>query len=397
MNSDFSTFGPPLKTSPESIFFNGITKGQSIAIVGAGSFGGWLALTLHKKGFKVKLIDVWGPGNSMASSGGETRLIRAIYGSNSLYCKMTAKAYSLWGEFQKEFDSQVFFPKETLWMSSKEEIGFIDAALPMLDKYGLNYDILDTDDAVERFPQINFEDVAKIVVEKESGFLNARLATMEVVKLYTKLGGDYIQQQAVPGKSVSGKMSKLVLSNGEAVNADLFVFAAGSWMKNLFPQILGKRLTITRQEVHYFGTPAGVSGLSEADLPAWVDWGAKKYYGLPSGANRGFKIAHDMRGIEVDPSTMDRLASEKEVDEARSHLAHRFPLLRNAPLIESRVCQYTNSEDGNFLADFHPELENAFLLTGGSGHGFKHGPVLAEMICEMLMGKAPLEPSWQIE
>jgi glycine/D-amino acid oxidase-like deaminating enzyme len=64
---------------------------QSVVVVGAGAFGGWSALQLAEKGAKVTLVDAWGPGNSRASSGGETRTIRVTYGpTHALYVKMVA-------------------------------------------------------------------------------------------------------------------------------------------------------------------------------------------------------------------------------------------------------------------------------------------------------------------
>src|SRR5437868_14626258 len=56
-------------------------SGPHIAVIGAGAFGGWTALWLVRRGARVTLIDAWGPGNSRASSGGETRVMRAIYGA----------------------------------------------------------------------------------------------------------------------------------------------------------------------------------------------------------------------------------------------------------------------------------------------------------------------------
>ena len=69
----------------------------------------------------------------------------------------------------------------------------------------------------------------------------------------------------------------------------------------------------------------------------------------------------------------------------RDYLRFRFPALKNAPLLESRVCQYENTPDEHFLVDRHPAAENIWLVGGGSGHGFKHGPALGEMVAELVM------------
>jgi len=67
-----------------------------IAVIGAGAFGGWTALHLLERGAQVTLLDAWGPGNSRASSGGETRIMRAAYGPDQPYTEMASRAMTLW-------------------------------------------------------------------------------------------------------------------------------------------------------------------------------------------------------------------------------------------------------------------------------------------------------------
>ena len=73
-----------------------------VAVVGAGAFGGWTALHLRRAGAEVTLVDAWGPGNARASSGGETRVIRTIYGpARARYVEMAARALTLWREWDR--------------------------------------------------------------------------------------------------------------------------------------------------------------------------------------------------------------------------------------------------------------------------------------------------------
>jgi glycine/D-amino acid oxidase-like deaminating enzyme len=114
-------------------------------------------------------------------------------------------------------------------------------------------------------------------------------------------------------------------------------------------------------------------------MPTWIDFGAE-IYGIPDLENRGFKVALDRHGAFIDPDTSERIITPSLLAEVRQHLAERFPGLQNAPLIESRVCQYENTSNGDFLIDRHPEMPNVWLVGGGSGHGFKHGPALGEYV-----------------
>lgn len=125
---------------------------------------------------------------------------------------------------------------------------------------------------------------------------------------------------------------------------------------------------------------------SEEHLPTWIDGGMRPFFGVPGNYWRGFKIADDTRGPVIDPSTMEREISQEKLSAARAYLRMRFPAIADSPLLESRVCQYENSTDHNFILDRHPEAQNVWLVGGGSGHGFKHGPVMGEMVCDAVLG-----------
>src|SRR5262249_23344086 len=108
-------------------------------------------------------------------------------------------------------------------------------------------------------------------------------------------------------------------------------------------------------------------------------------YGIPDLENRGFKISIDRHGMEIDPDTAERSVTESVLTEVRAYLAHRFPSLKDAPLLEARVCQYENTSSGDFLIDRHPDFDDAWLVGGGSGHGFKHGPALGEYVAARIV------------
>jgi glycine/D-amino acid oxidase-like deaminating enzyme len=183
-------------------------------------------------------------------------------------------------------------------------------------------------------------------------------------------------------------MQGLSVTPAEVIKADYYVFALGPWLGKVFP-FLAPIITPTRQEVFFFGTPAGDLRFTEERLPTWIDGGKNPFFGVPGNHWRGFKIANDTRGAVIDPTTVEREISEEKLAAARSYLRTRFPALADAPLVESRVCQYENSTDHNFILDRHPEAENVWIVGGGSGHGFKHGPVMGEMVTDAVLGVKP--------
>ena len=128
-------------------------------------------------------------------------------------------------------------------------------------------------------------------------------------------------------------------------------------------------------------------------LPTWA---TLPYYGLPDIEGRGFKVANDSHGARVNPDTQNRNVSEESIAQTREFLASRFPSLAKQPLLESRVCQYENSSNGDFVIDQHPGLDNTYVVGGGSGHGFKHGPAVGQHVTELVLKRAKTIPIFSL-
>ena len=255
-------------------------------------------------------------------------------------------------------------------------------------------DELTLTDARRRYPQIDFNDISSVFFEPRAGYLMARRACEHVVERVIAEGGTYrIGAAAAPVETGGGvPMTRLSLLDGSVVEADAFVFACGPWLASMFPDILGPYLTATRQEVYYFGPPGGDRSFTESQLPVWIDFREGQIYGIPGNAHRGFKVADDASGAVMDPTTSDRQASASGIAAARAFLAVRFPQLAQAPLVGSEVCQYESSSDADFIIDRHPAAENVWIVGGGSGHGFKMGPVVGERVASLVLGDSQPEP-----
>jgi glycine/D-amino acid oxidase-like deaminating enzyme len=369
-------------------------KKTRIVVVGAGAFGGFSALALLRGGAQVTLVDSWGPGNSRSSSGGDTRVIRAVYGPDRKAVAMVARSFALWKENEARWKKKLYHRTGALWMVA-DEGEYVRTAMPLIREAGFAFEELSPEEAAKRFPQIRFEKVRWALLEKEAGYLLARRACEAVVEGFVAEGGDYRQLAVQPGPIAAGRMEALGLSDGTSLAPDAIVFACGPWLPKLFPDVLGSWIRPTRQEVFSFGTPAGDPRFTEERLPVWVDI-PRFFYGIPSNERRGFKIADDARGPDFDPTTGERLASAEGLKAAREWLAFRFPALAGAPLLESRVCQYENSADGKFILDRHPAAENVWLAGGGSGHGFKHGPAVGELVAKLVRGEASPDPGFAL-
>jgi glycine/D-amino acid oxidase-like deaminating enzyme len=360
-----------------------------IAVVGAGAFGGWTALHLTRLGAKVELIDAWGPGNTRSSSGGDTRVIRAIYGTDRTYVEMVKRAFELWDGIRISSDEPIYLETGVIWMHRGDD-AYVRSSLPVMESLGFPVEKIEVGEAVKRYPQISFRGIKSVWLEKRAGALSARRACVAVRDAFEKAGGSYRTASVKPGAIRNGAMNGLRLADGSHVEADAYVFACGPWLGHVFPEVVGDRIRPTRQEVFYFGVPSGSERFAPAHMPIWIDFGARIIYGLPDIHGRGFKVADDTRGPLFDPTNGERKPTANGLARARQLLATRFPDLANAPLLSSEVCQYENSPDGNLIVDKHPGAKNVWLIGGGSGHGFKLSPAVGEMTADAVMsGKEP--------
>ena len=183
--------------------------------------------------------------------------------------------------------------------------------------------------------------------------------------------------------------------NDEPISADAIVFAAGSWLPKLLGALPGLELSVPQQEIVYFATPPGDARFDAGSHPTWVDYDGA-FYGIPSIEGRGFKIAPDWPGPIVDPDRQERRLSDERVGVARRYLERRFPAMAGQPVAEGRVCQYELTADTHFIIDQHPAIAGAWIVGGGSGHGYKHGPAIGEYLSALIVGDhasaAPLSP-----
>jgi len=300
---------------------------------------------------------------------------------------MVARGLQLWQEYERRWNLKLFFRSGALRMAGSDD-SYESAALPVLKEAGIRFEKLSTAECASRWAQINFDGVPWSVYEPDSGFLAARRACEAVWNEFLKQGGEYQQGHAIPRKIAGNHMDGVDLGDGKVLKADFYVFAPGPWLGGVFP-FLASSITPTRQEVFFFGTPAGDLRFNEEHLPTWIDGGKSPFFGVPGNHWRGFKISDDTRGQVIDPTTMAREISQEKLSAARDYMRMRFPAMAGAPLLESRVCQYENSSDHNFILDRHPETENVWIVGGGSGHGFKHGPVIGEMVTDAVLGSKP--------
>ena len=189
-----------------------------VAVVGAGVFGAWSAYFLQKSGARVVLLDAYGPANSRASSGGESRIIRMGYGADEIYTRWSLRALPLWKElFAESRRSELFHKTGVLWIAPEKYQYALDS-LATLQKNNIPCEKLSLDDLRQRYPQISFDDDAWGIFEPDSGVLMARRAVQSVVNRATAIGADY-RTVAVANPSAQRKLDSLTTTKGETISA----------------------------------------------------------------------------------------------------------------------------------------------------------------------------------
>jgi sarcosine oxidase len=371
-------------------------NGYDFVVVGAGVFGSWTAWKLRQNGHNVLLVDAWGPAHARSSSGGETRLIRTEYAAEPLYTRWAWESLAEWHSLSRRHESPIFYETGALYIYP-EDSATIDKSIAMQRALGVPIEKLSVADLASRWPQMNFDGIKTGVFQPTMGALMARRSVQYLVEDFVKAGGEY-RRFAVNPPTASGAVLDIVTGvNGEKLHAGKFIFACGPWLPKLFPDVVGRRIVPTRQDVFFFAPAAGDSRFDDKHLPAWVDVSSPSlHYGFPDIEARGFKIALDVHGPQIDPDSMDRLLTEKALQDVRAYLAQRFPDIAARPLSETRVCQYENSDNGHFLIDRHPEWNNTWIVGGGTGHGFKHGPALGRYVAELTTGEGRAEAAFAL-
>jgi glycine/D-amino acid oxidase-like deaminating enzyme len=336
---------------------------RTATVVGAGVFGASTARELRLRGWDVTLVEQYTPGTVRSASGGDSRLIRFAHGEVEWYSRLAVRALDLWSELEDETGARLFEPVGLAWLDTGGG-EFVDRSEETLRRLGVRCERLTPEEARKLFPSLEIDDLRSVLFEPDAGVLYARLATQELAR------GVRLETRRV--------------DPADPPSADTVVWACGAWLAKLFPGIVDLR--ISRRDVFFLG----VDG-SWARIPGFCDYD-EQFYGHGDLGGLGLKVAPDRSGERIDPDTLERVPLPANERLAREYAARRFPALANAPLIGARVCQYSLTGDTHFLVARHPERADWWLLGGGSGHGFKHGPALAEYVADCIEGLREPEP-----
>jgi glycine/D-amino acid oxidase-like deaminating enzyme len=340
---------------------------STATVVGAGVFGASTARELARRGWKVTLVEQYTAGTVRSASGGDTRLLRAAHGHVDWYADLAWRARSAWLDLQESSGTRIWEPIGVAWFAQRAD-GFEAASRESLRRLGVPYEWLSPDDARHLYPTLGVHDLHAVLFEPDAGVLHARKATQLLVE-----DGERSGVRLRPGR----------MTPADEPRSDVVVWACGAWLPALFPREV--ELKIARRDVFFFGGDASWSG-----TPGFCEYDGS-FYGHGEIGGLGVKISPDYGGAEIDPDTVDRIPSRELERDARAYTSRRFPALANTPIVGGRVCQYSLTGDTHFIVDRHPMHDSWWLIGGGSGHGFKHGPALGVYVADCVEGKRERE------
>lgn len=373
--------------------------GPDVAVIGAGAFGGWTALQLAERKARVTLVDAYGPGNARSASGGLSRLVRARY-TDEIYVRMMVRGFELWREWEQRWDEQFLIPTGYLSVVDPgPPPASITDARKLMAKHGVESEIVSSDEVRRRYPQMRLDDVGSGYFEPGACTARPADSCRRVARAVADAGGSFQIARAETGERNGRRLESARLSTGEMLRADAFVFACGPWMGRTLPDVMRTRLRTPRREVFFWGTPGGDAvSYGHPRFPVWSDRTRKgredSYYGFPDFDGRGFRVIPANDSNPLDPDLDERVVSAYQLQRVHQYMAYRFPGLAGQPVIGSRVCQTEYTPDKNFIIDRHPDYDNVWIVGGGSGHGFKHGPAVGELAAQRILGR-DIAPDFQ--
>ncbi|WP_119420163.1 FAD-dependent oxidoreductase [Desertibaculum subflavum] len=353
---------------------------MKISIVGAGIIGLCTAWALARRGHAVQLFDQAEVPNPAGSSVDDHRLIRHPYGEFDAYVRMVDEAYAAWERVWADLGTVLYAPTGTIAFDAAEQ-GWAAASQRSMHRLGIAHEVLKPAEAAARFPHLRFGAAEAVLYAPSGGVLRAG-AIVEALARHLSAARNVELHQNTRVEAVEADQGRIVLADGNRIDADTVVVAAGPWATRLVPA-LAARVTPSRQVVAYIEPPAAMKQLWAAS-PMVLKIGADSgFYAVPPVPGTGLKIGDHRFSLEGDPAAPRELrAGEAEALMATAH--DNLVDFSGYRLVQGKVCFYDVEPEERFIVE--PLGSKAWLLSGFSGHGFKFGPVIGEKLAAGIDG-----------
>lgn len=383
-------------------------KNSKIVIIGAGIFGLSTALELHQRGYKnITVVDPSAKvgANPLASSTDISKIIRSDYASDIDYVDLHTESFKRWAEWNKKFGEELYHETGMLLLSKQKSVkgDYMNDSYNTLQKKGYPLERLTAEQIKTKYPLWNSKDIVyqDAYVSKKAGWAESGRVVGKLLEEASKLGiklvADAMQTLITKTDGKKVKVLGVKLKSGSELLSDLVLVCAGAWTPLLLPHLESAMMPIA-QPVFHFSLPE--QQLKKFEPPNFLVYTADientGFYGFPAHPHeKVLKIGHHGRGYPMKRQIVDKESLDKkmrsilqiEEKKFRQFIEESLPAMKDAKTVYTRLCMYCDSFDGNFFIGRDPEREGLAVAAGGSGHGFKFGPVLGEIIADSLEGK----------
>jgi sarcosine oxidase len=354
-----------------------------VIVVGVGSMGSATCFQLAKRGVRVLGLERFDIPNAMGSAAGFSRMIRLAYFEHADYVPLLRRSYALWQELADELKREVILITGGL-MLGPPGATVLEGSLRSVRQYDLPHELLDSAEAMKRFPQFRLPEDYRVLHDHKAGLVLPERAVAGYAELALRRGAELHGREAVV--SWESSSSGVVVRTDKGVyHAAKIIFCGGAWTDALVRD-LGVELTVTRQPLAWVW-PKWPGLFELGKFPVWIleHRDGSNHYGFPMlPDNPGFKLASHKRSSPTDVETLDRDVHDSDEQAVREVLRDHIPQA-DGPLLSMRVCMYTNSPDHQFIIDRHPQHANVIIACGFSGHGFKCASGIGQMLAEMAL------------
>ncbi len=360
-------------------------------MVGGGVFGLTAAIELAKRKYKIGLLNPDTIPHHLAASSDISKAVRMEYGSDTEYFRMVEICIDRWKHWNDLFGAKLYHEVGFLLLckhpfESKRQ-SFEQTSCANLIKAGYALDRMDANAIKQRFPVVNTEVYMNANFNPKGGFADATLTIEKLANYATSLGVQILQGQTATELLIDkGQLWGVKTKEGVIYHCGHAMVTAGPYSILLLPE-LAPYMKATGHPVFWL-KPKDPTPFTPPHLSVFsADLSNTGWYGFPWSDKYGIvKVAKHSNGVDLHPEHDDRQVTENEIIEMRLFLNDAFPALSEAPLVYTRRCLYTDTLDGHFWIDHHPETKGLLVGTGGSGHAFKMAPLLGEMLADVAEG-----------